>query len=708
MEAIKVFNIKRVVLLLKTLKNGHLAVIDNHTALRLYDTDDYSVIGGFKTNITQTRTIGNFVDVVENGTFSAAIIPDSGKAALFSVAKKGVLYKVGRHQGQIESLAIDPNARYLVTGGEDGKTFAWALKTARLAFTMPPHSDYVTSISFSDNGQFIATGSYDKTIHLLNIATMKPALKLRAHGSAIIKMLFLTRMRLVSADKEGGLIVWDIQKGKVLLRLKKMNDDITCMVLSADKKFLFVGTKLGYVSLYETKTYEQLKQRYMKISESITSLGFIEKGYRLAIGTVDGNVNIFSLLGNEEFLNELLEKREYQKFYAEVEDNPIISYSDAYKSLEATWDKTLKHAKVFMEKGDEKSTNAIFSPFINVPKKRTFITSFMANFTKFTQFKTYIQQQKYPLAYSMAQQFPEFKETKIFKQLELRWKKLFAQAQKLILQKGGEDQARKLLAPFRGISDKTQLMQQLFTQQKMYLYFKKLVATREFKKVFEVIKNHPFLIEFSEYDTLLQYANTVYIKSQESFAKREYAKAQKMCEILFDFPDFAEEAREMAEAIKAYRLFYDATKSENYANAFAYMSSYPLLYETSEGERLEKLWNIQVDIALKYASKGDAMGVKEAIEDYLNIDAKKEAIAKLFAQCYIRQLETLLKETTDPLLIKRGVKRYVEIFGLDDLIQMYYANVAKKFGDIFNLEEFSQGKIENFNSAYIVENIAVL
>ncbi|MEA2111197.1 MAG: WD40 repeat domain-containing protein [Campylobacterota bacterium] len=707
MEAIKVFNIKRAVLLLKTLDDGRLAVIDSDTTLRLYNTNDYAAVGGFKTNIVQSRTVGSFVDVVATGNFSASIIPESGKAALFSVAKKEILYKVGRHQGEIESVVIDPNSRYLVTGGEDGKTFAWALKTARLAFTMPPHSDYVTSIVFNDSGQFIATGSFDKTINLLNIATMKPPLKLRAHSSAIIKMLFLPNMRLLSADRDGGLIVWDIQKGKVLSRLKKMNDDITSIVLSTDKKFLFVGTKLGYVSLYDTSSYQQLTQRYMKISESITSLGFIEDGYRLAVGTADGNVNIFLLLGDEAHLKELIESRLYKEYYDEVEDNPIIMYSDTYKMVEKMWEKTVLQAKIFMEKGDSKRANAIFSPFLSVPKKRTFITNFMKNFEKFEQFKSHIKNQKYPLAYTMAHQCPEFKESKIFNQLELHWKKLFLQAQKLVVQKDGENQARQILAPFRGISDKTQLMQQLFTQQKMYIYFKKLISIKEFKKVFELIKNHPFLMEFSEYDTLINYADTIYIKSQESFKNREYPKAQQLCEILFDFPDFAEEARDMSDTIKAYRLFYDATHSDNIANAFAYMSSYPLLYETKEGAKLEKLWTVQVDIALKLSSKGDAFGVRDSIQEYLNIDAKKAAIANLFGQCYIRQLETLLKQSKDPLVIQRGVKRYVEMFGLEDLIQMFYVQFCKKFGETFDIEELHQGSIDSWNSSHIVEKIEV-
>ncbi len=708
MEAVKVFNIKRAVLLLKTLDNGHLAVIDSDTTLRLYDTDDYSLVGGFKSNIVQKRSVGGFVDIVKNGTFTASIIPGTAKAALFSVDKKELLYKIGRHQGEIESLAVDPNERYLVTGGEDGKTFVWALKTARLAFTMPPHSDYVTAIAFNDNGQFVATGSYDKNINLLNIATMKPSLKLRAHSTAVIKMLFLSDMRLLSADKDGGLIVWDILKGKILSRLKKMSDDITSMILSADKKFLFVGTKLGYVSLYDTSSYEQLKQRYMKIPESITSLGFIKQGYRLAIGTVDGNVNIYSLLGDEHYYKELAANRAYKAFYEAIEENPIIAYSETYEAVEKIWDKTIMQAKKFMEKGDEKSTKAIFAPFLDVPKKRTFITVFMANFEKFEQFKVHIHNQKYPLAYSMVHQYPAFQESKIFQQLELRWKKLFIEAQKLVLQKDGEEQARQLLAPFRGISDKTQFMQQLFAQQKMYLYFKKLVGIKEFKKIFELLKVHPFLTEFAEYDSITNYADTLYMSAHEKYQNREYHKALKLCEVLVGFPEFNEEAQEMIGSIKAHRLFYDAIENNNLSSAFSYMISFPLLYDTQEGKSLECTWNSHVDSALKFASKGDAIGLKTSLDTYLNIDAKKEAVASLFEQCYIKQLEKLLKESSQSNIVEQGIKNYVNIFGIEAMIEMFYEQLSQKFTPSFDLEGLPKGSVVRWSSSSIVVNIATI
>ncbi len=706
MEVVSTFNIKNPVLLIKTLDNGYLALIDSNTTLRLYSTKEYSLVGGFKSNISHQRDTGNFVDITAQGSFLATTLPSSAKAALFSVAKKTLLYSVERHHGDIESLAIEPNARYMATGGQDGKTFVWALKTARLAFTLPPHSDYVTVISFSDSGQFVATGSYDRTIHVQNLATMKPPLKLRGHSTAVMNIVFLPRMRLLSTDKEGKLIVWDIVHGNIVARLPKMSDDITALTLSDDKRFLFVGTKLGYISLYDLESYEQLKQRYMKLSERITSLGFVNRQYHLAVGTSEGNVTLYSLFGDETQLQTLVRNRAYKELYEMVENNPIMAHSKSYLSVESIWEKTVMQAKLFMEKGDRKNTQALFAPFAEIPKKKSYITVFLANFEKFEQFKAHIHNKKYPLAYSMAHQYPEFKESKIFQQLELHWKKCFLEAQKLILQKGGEERARQVLVPFRGISDKAPAIQQLFSEQKMYLYFKKLTATKEFKKIFEVLKIHPFLKEFSEYDSIMNYADSLYIKAHEKFNNREYQKAQQLCDILSDFPDYHEEAKEMIESIKAYRLFYDAIESNHLSNAFAYMSSFPLLYDTAEGTALESQWSQQVDVALKHASKGDALGVQNALEAYMTIDAKKEAIATLFQQCYLKQLERLFKESATVHSIEEGIRNYVRLFGLDDMIESFYLQWREQAASTLDIESLPKGSLSQWSSASVVMNIA--
>lgn len=701
MEVLRSFNIKSPILLLKTLSNGHLAIVDAQNTLRIIDPNDYKVVGGFKSTITHQRLTGTHVDVSEDGRFLFSVIPGANTAALFSVSKKELLYKIGRHQGEIESVAIDPNSRYCITCGQDGKAFIWVLKTAKLAFSLPHHTDFITTAAFNESGQWVATGSFDRTINFLNIATMKDGLKFQGHSSAIVKILFLPGARLLSAEKEGALIVWDIRTGKLILRLTKMNDDITTLSISSDNRFVFVGTKLGYIGLYDLEAMELLKQRYIKESEQITSIAFIPEGFALAVGTLQGNVRIYSLFGDEEKYIQMIQDHQYKAFYEAIEDNPMLLYSKPYEAVKQIWSDVLESVRACLEKGDRAKAKELFAPFIGIPKKNSLITQILRDYEKYAQFQISVQEKRFPLAYSIAKQFPVFQDSELYQKMELRWKKSFAKAQELILMQNGEEQARTLLAPYRGISDKTVLIQQLFEQRKMYEYFKKVIAQRDFAKFFYLIKMYPFLKEFAEYNTVIAYGDKLYIQTQKGYMSGDYITARKGCEILAAFPDYAKEANEILETIRVKHLFYDAIASNNLINAFSYLSSYPLLYETPEAQMLERQWNIIVDQAQSYAAKGLIKETVDIFVPYRTIKDKYSAMGAVYALCYRVRLEKMLRNNESQSTIEQEIRQYVSLFGVDDMILQLFDYFKSNYTSQLDLEKLQQGSLASWSPSMI-------
>lgn len=708
MDIVKSFNIKRPILLLKTLQDGKLAIIDSHNALRIIDPATFSVVGGFKSSIEHDRIVGSHVDVSDDGKFSVSVIPGTNKAALFSVAKKELMYKTGRHTGEIESVAIDSQNRYCVTCGQDGKGFLWVLKTARLAFTLPSHADYVTAVCFDDNGQWIATGSFDRTINVLNLSTMKNPVRLSAHTSVIKKIIFLNEARLVSVDKDGNVIVWDLRTGRIIKRMSKMNDEVTTMAVSADKRFLFIGTKLGYIGLYSMDTLEQIKHRYIKERESITSMAFLADPFRLAVGTAEGNVNVYSLFGNEQALMEMLRIRSYKAFYAAVEDNPLIQYSKPYALAEKVWSDVVNKARVFLEKGEKGKAKELFNLFSGITNKAAFIAQMLQSYEKYAQFRTYVQEERYSLAYSLAKQYPAFQETDPYRFMEVRWKKSFAKAQEMIVQPGGEEAARQLLAPYRGISDKSALLQQMFEQRRMFEYFKKVISERNFVKFFELIKVHSFLKEFPEYTAVMDYADKLYVQVQKAYMEGDYATARRGSEVLSAFPDYAAEAHELSDTIRVKHLFYDAIKSNNLVNAFSYLSAYPLLYETPEAQVLERQWGAIVDQAQKFAAKGLAIETYNVFEPYQSIRDKYAAMAGVIAQAYCVQLEKALRIKAPQEHIELGVRRYIEWFGIDEAISQIFDVFKKHYPTQIDPEMLKQGSFETWAPGERIEEIADL
>ncbi|MBV5320776.1 MAG: hypothetical protein JZU62_03750 [Sulfuricurvum sp.] len=707
MEVLKGFNFKHPVLHIKTLSNGNVGVIDAQNALRIIDTATYKVIDGFKTNILHERYIGTYVDVTPDGEYSISALLGTNQAAIFSLSQRKLIYKVGRHQGEVECVGLDPNGRYFITGGQDGKSFVWVLKTSRLAFTLPPHSDYVSTVTFNDNGQWIATGSFDHTINLLNIATMNHPLKLRGHTSTIVKILFLPDAKLLSVDKEGGLIVWDMRNAKVIKRLQKMNDEVTSMCLSTSKRFVFVTTKLGYIGLYDMDTMEQVSSHYIKESTTITSVAFLSHPIRLAIGTLEGNLHFYSILGDEEIYAQMLREGEFKLFYAALEDNPMLSYSKAYDVAEKIWLDVIKKGRVYLEKNDRKKAKELFDPFIGIPKKNSQISQLLSSYEKYEQFQKCVQEGRLPLAYSLAKQYPAFQDSELYRKMEEKWKKLFFKAQELIISSNGDEKAKELLAPYRGISDKSVLIQQLFEDRKMYLYFKKTIAQYDYVKFFALVKKHPFLKEFSEYTNVMEYADKLYIQSQKAYAKGDFPTSRKACEVLVSFPDYSKEAQDMLDTLRIKHLFYEAISSNNLSNAFMYMSSFPLLYETSEAQALERQWNSAVDKGQKLAASGNPRETLAVFEPYFGIRSKYQAMAAVIAQSYCAQIEQKIRLHPSNDSIGLGIRQYVALFGVDEGI-MSIVELFNKVSLIkMDLRSLRQGSLETWSPSNKIDDITL-
>ncbi|MDD5051197.1 MAG: hypothetical protein PHO27_00515 [Sulfuricurvum sp.] len=705
MEPIKLFNIKSPILLTKTLSNGQLTIVDSQNTLRIIDPNTYAVAGGFKASIQHKLFIESIVDASMNGEYAISVLPTTHKAAVFNISKKELIYKIGSHSGEIESVAIDPNNRYCFTCGQDGKAFAWVLSTSRLAFSLPSHLDFISTIAFDNRGQWVATGSFDRTINVLNLSTQKHPIRLRGHNSVVMKIVFLPEAKLLSAEKEGALILWDIASGKVIKRLTKMNDDITTMITSPDYRFAFVGTKLGHIGLYDLQTMELVKQRYLVEGEQITSMTFLESPLRLAVGTMDGIVRVYSLFGDEALYMGMLRERQYKAFYDALEDNPILVYGKPYFLAEQIWSDVIEKARAYLEKKEFSKAKELLNMFAGIPRKNGMISQILHDYEKYPQFLTSVNEGRFTLAYSMAKQYPVFKDSEPYRKMELNWRKLFTKAQELINKSNGEDQARTLLAPYRGISEKTVLIQQLFEQRRMYEYFLKVIAQRDYVKFFDLVKALPFLKEFSEYNKIIDYADRVYIQAQKSYTSGEYATAKKACDILVAFPAYAHEANGIIEAIRVKHLFYDAITSNNLLNAFAYLSAYPLLYDIPEAQLLEQQWNLIVDKAQKYAAKGLAAKTLEVFEPYKSIQDKYVAMGSVMAQSYCVQLEHKIRAKESSSVIENGITLYVKTFGIDQGILTVFGYFKNRYETQLDLELLKQGSLESWTPAIQIENI---
>jgi len=697
--------IKSAVITLKQLDNENLIVMDKSGNLRCLDLKTLKTISGFKSNIEQERSWGNHMSVSGSGLYAACIIPHSNKAAVYNVLKKKLIYTTSDHKGDLESVCVDDNNHYLVTGGTDGRTFVYNLETSKLVYSFPPHADYITALAV--NNIWIVSASYDKSISVLNLTTMKTPTLLRGHSSVIVTMKLLKNMRMLSADRNGNILLWNLKTSKLLDKFPKLSDDITCLSVSADERFVFVGTKLGLVSLYSFENMRLLKRVFLKESSKVTSLCVLDKSNQIAVGTKSGKLSFYKLIPDEKQLISQLKNKEYLPLYKAAEDNPLLLYSPVFVKLESLWKNAFEKAGKMLEINQKGNAEVILEPFKSVKEKSAQINNLFLDYKEFNKFKAYVKDKKYSLAYPMSAQYKHFQDSSPYKLMEKEWHVQFNKAKVYIMKKEGEEKARSLLSAFKGISKKSVLIQELFSQRTAYMLFKKKLLQKDYIALFSLLDKCPFIKEFDEYYQLLEYGDTIYIKAQQALEKKNYSHVLGFLSVLLAFPDFKEDAKEMMENAKVMEKFTQAFDDNDLPRMYEMIGEFPFLMELQEAQSIEDNWKNHLRLAEKFASKGDIANVIASLEDFFTIKAKFLSIAFVFRQAYLSQLYFALRAKKPAKIVENAIKQYLVFFGEDEHVEILIQKLNKQEKVDIRLSSLQKGDINMFKPFMIIPDIVV-
>jgi WD40 repeat protein len=69
------------------------------------------------------------------------------------------------HGGDVNSVVITQNEKFLVSGSSDKTIKLWELSSGKEVRTFEGHSSSVNSVVISADGKYIISGSTDKTVH---------------------------------------------------------------------------------------------------------------------------------------------------------------------------------------------------------------------------------------------------------------------------------------------------------------------------------------------------------------------------------------------------------------------------------------------------------------------------------------------------------------------------------------------------------------
>ena len=124
-------------------------------------------------NVSLDQTLGHL-----NSVNSVAISPDHKTLVSGSTDKTIKIWELGTgkllrtlsgHSSSVYAVAISPDGQTLVSGSSDKTIKIWELRTGKLLRTLPNDSDSVNSVAISTDGQTLVSGSKDKNIKIWRV-----------------------------------------------------------------------------------------------------------------------------------------------------------------------------------------------------------------------------------------------------------------------------------------------------------------------------------------------------------------------------------------------------------------------------------------------------------------------------------------------------------------------------------------------------------
>ena len=164
-----------------------------------------------------------------------------------------------KHVGIIENIACSPDGNYFVTAGNGGTNNTtgtvrvWSLLTGDLVIEIPyEHSDRVMSLAFTPDSRRLATGSWDGKVGVWGIATGIPSLPIIPHSDRVHHVEFApgeqNRLQLLTNCDDGTIRLWKLPEQPPRAELP-YRSDIHTFAKAADADRFLLATQESEASI---------------------------------------------------------------------------------------------------------------------------------------------------------------------------------------------------------------------------------------------------------------------------------------------------------------------------------------------------------------------------------------------------------------------------------------------------------------------------
>ncbi len=551
------------------------------------------------------------------------------------------------HRNDIYNIRFSKNGKYMVSGGEDGKVFIFAMPNFNIANILPPRPDYISNIHLGKKQKLVVYSSYDNTNCIFDMSVNKIIGEFETNAVAEDMTFFDDDSKIFFVCSNGESGIYDISQKN--LDIKANYDSwLTRVGMTKDDNFAYIGTRekaLNYLDLEKNKHAFSVELD----NDGIASMRVIDA--RLYLGFASGYLEIFDLTRFEAEFNNAVAKGDL-KSACEIAESHNISFK-SFKNYIALkdnlWAEAFKNAQDSLTQNPAQENFAKIVAdlriFFEDSEKKEAFDEFSRNIGAAKELRDAINAKDYGLCYKIIGENAYLKETYEFERLENLYDEAFDSAKALLLQNTPEDlnKATEILKPWQAVPSKKETINILLRNAAKFKEADRLFKAKQFGDFFKLSESFRAIKTTTNYKKALVFGEQILATINELEAKGANEKALELLEILLKFVPFQATALERKNTILLKLEFLGLYQAKDFTKIYSQIPKYNSIKGLAEYINLTNYFNDIFERALNYATDGNGEAVYREVEQYLNIAFFKDKIESIFNISYINEIDNALE-----------------------------------------------------------------
>ncbi|RKZ53210.1 MAG: hypothetical protein DRR16_03840 [Candidatus Parabeggiatoa sp. nov. 3] len=230
-----------------------------------------------------TRTVQKTIQLKKQDELSIPL--GGGSASMVTVRPK--------YPDQIQKIscvALSPNGRYALFGGNSRTLWRWDLQSGKLQALLG-HTDIISSVTFSPQGRYALSGSRDRTVRLWDIEQGRLKHTYRGHSGLVSSVRFSSADYALSGSYDKTMRLWNNQSQTFEQRFRGNSDWVLSVAFSPNGQTVLSGSRDHKMRLWDINGSQV---RTFWGQAYIHSVNFLD-GQRIVSGNGDGTVQIWDI-----------------------------------------------------------------------------------------------------------------------------------------------------------------------------------------------------------------------------------------------------------------------------------------------------------------------------------------------------------------------------------------------------------------------------